>query len=70
MVRLHHQLSGQGFEQTPGDNEGKGELACCSPWSHKERHDLANEKQEICTKYTFIFRFLSGKDIKILRFLR
>ena len=23
-------------EQTPGDNEGKGSLECCSPWDHKE----------------------------------
>ena len=24
------------FEQTPGDSEGHGSLACCSPWGHKE----------------------------------
>ena len=24
------------FEQIPEDGEGKGGLACCSPWSHKE----------------------------------
>ena len=24
------------FEQTPGDIEGQGSLACCSPWGHKE----------------------------------
>ena len=23
-------------EQTLGDGEGQGVLACCSPWSHKE----------------------------------
>ena len=23
-------------EQAPGDGEGQGSLACCSPWSHKE----------------------------------
>ena len=22
--------------QTPGDGEGRGGLACCSPWGHKE----------------------------------
>ena len=22
--------------QTPGDGEGWGSLACCSPWGHKE----------------------------------
>ena len=24
------------FEQTPGDSEGQGSLACCSPWDHTE----------------------------------
>ena len=23
-------------EQAPGDGEGQGSLACCSPWSHKK----------------------------------
>ena len=32
----HHQLNGHEFEQTPGDGEGQGSLACCSPRSHKE----------------------------------
>ena len=31
MVREHLQLNGQEFEQTPGDSEGQGSLACCSP---------------------------------------
>ena len=36
MVGWHHQLDGHEFEQTPGDGEGQGSLACCSPWRHKE----------------------------------
>ena len=32
----HHQLNGHEFEQAPGDGEGQGSLACCSPWGHKE----------------------------------
>ena len=24
------------FEQTLGDSEGQGSLACCSSWGHKE----------------------------------
>ena len=35
-VGWHHQLSGHEFEQTPGDSEGQGSLACCSPWGHNE----------------------------------
>ena len=33
---LHVWLNGHEFEQAPGDGEGKGSLACCSPWGRKE----------------------------------
>ena len=36
MVGWYHRLNGHEFEQTPGDSEGQGSLACCSPWGHKE----------------------------------
>ena len=36
MVRWHHRLNGHEFEQVPGDREGRGSLACCCPWGHKE----------------------------------
>ena len=32
MVGWHHQLSEHELEQTLGDCEGQGSLACCSPW--------------------------------------
>ena len=32
MVGWHHQLNEHEFEQTLGDSEGQGSLACCSPW--------------------------------------
>ena len=35
-VGWHHQLYEHEFEQTPGDSEGQGSLACCNPWGHKE----------------------------------
>ena len=35
IVGWHHQLSGYESEQTPGDSEGQGSLACYSPWSCK-----------------------------------
>ena len=28
MVGWHHQVNGHEFEQTPGDSEGQGSLAC------------------------------------------
>ena len=36
MVGWHHRLNGHEFEQTPGDGNGQGRLACCSPWGRKE----------------------------------
>ena len=36
IVERHHQLNRHEFEQTLGDSEGQGSLACCSPWGHKE----------------------------------
>ena len=36
MIGWHHRLNGHEFEQAPGDGEGLGSLACCSPWGHKE----------------------------------
>ena len=36
MVGWYHHLNGHEFEQTPGDDEGQGSLACCSPWGHEE----------------------------------
>ena len=36
MLRWHHQFNGHEFEPAPGDSEGQGSLACCSPWGCKE----------------------------------
>ena len=36
MVGWHHWLNGCEFEQTSGDSEGQGSLACCGPWVRKE----------------------------------
>ena len=36
MAGWHHRCNGREFEHTPGDGEGQGGLACCSPWGHKE----------------------------------
>ena len=42
MVGWHHRLNGYEFEQIPGDGEGQGSLACCSPWGRKES-DITSE---------------------------
>ena len=36
MVGWHYRLNGHEFEQVPGDSEGQGDLAWCSPWGNKQ----------------------------------
>jgi len=36
MIGWHHWLNKYEFEQTSGDSDGQGSLACCIPWGHKE----------------------------------
>ena len=36
MVKWHHDLNGQEFEQYLGDGEGQGSLVCCSPQDCKQ----------------------------------
>ena len=39
MVGWHHQFNGHESEQTLGDSEGQGSLACCSLWGCRVGHD-------------------------------
>ena len=32
----NHRCNEHELGKTPGDGEGQGGLACCSPWGHKE----------------------------------
>ena len=45
MVGWNHWLNGHEFEQTPGNREGQGSLACCSPRGRRIGHDWATEQQ-------------------------
>ena len=36
MVGRPHLHNGHEFGQIPGDSDGQGSLACCSPWGCKE----------------------------------
>ena len=42
MVEWHHYLNGREFEPAPGDSEGQGSLASCSPWVSKSQMLLSN----------------------------
>ena len=44
MVGWHHRFNGHEFEQTLGDSEGQGSLACCSPWGCKESDTTLNNR--------------------------
>ena len=51
LVGWHHWFNGHKFEQTPGDSEGQGSLACCSLWGFKEvntTEQLNNNKGSEC----------------------
>ena len=44
MVGWHHRLNEHEFEQTLGDGEGQGSLACCSLWgSQRVVNELGTE---------------------------
>ena len=42
MVGWHSWLNGHEFEQTLGESEGKGSLACCSLWGRKRVGHLSD----------------------------
>ena len=42
VLTWHHELNGHEFEQTPGDGEGKGSLACCSHRVTKSQTELSS----------------------------
>ena len=46
MVGWHHRLNRHEFEQTLGNNEGLGSLACCSPWGCRVRQERMTEQQQ------------------------
>ena len=58
MVGWHRWLNGHKFELSPGDGEGQGSLACCSPWGHKESDMTEWLKNNCSLKKKKIFKFL------------
>ena len=51
----YQRLSGHEFEQTPGDSEGQGSLACCSPLGHKELEMIEQLNSKICCNFVLLF---------------
>ena len=57
MVGWHHQLNGHELEQTLGDGEGQGRLACCRPRYRKEldmTEWLNNNESQMLFKGTYL----------------
>ena len=46
MVGWHHRLNGHEFEQTLGDSEGQGRLACCNLWGRKKLYTPERQQQQ------------------------
>ena len=46
MVGWHYWLNGYEFEQTQGDSEGQGSLACYSPWDCRAGHKWPTEPKQ------------------------
>ena len=47
VVGQHHQINGREFEQTDGDSEGQGSLACSSSWCCRES-DATEQASNFC----------------------
>ena len=52
VVEWNHWLNGLEFEQTPGDGEGQGSLACCSPLQRVEHNRTTTKVQYHLTTTT------------------
>ena len=66
MIEWHHQLNGHEFEQTLGDSEVQGSLACCSPWRYKEsdtterlnNNMTPSKRGEVTPNFSWKYHFL------------
>jgi len=67
MVGWHHRLNENEFEQSLGDSEGQGSLACCSPWDRKQL-DTTEQRNNNKTLATVSWRSLKchNKDLGYL----
>ena len=70
MVGGHHRFNGHELEQTPGDGEGQGGLACCSPWGHRKSDmterlskTTAVSRVDISGHQGFLFSFIKREKV-------
>ena len=56
---LNGKLNGHEFEQTQGDSEGQGSLACCSPRGRKELDMTEKLNNNMPGKWKILFKHLA-----------
>ena len=61
MVDGPTQFNGHEFEQFPGDGEGQGSLACCSPWGFKESDTTEQLNNKTLDDLQKTFKKCTGK---------
>ena len=66
MVGWHHQLNGHEPEQIPGDSEGQGSLAYCSPQGCKEL-DMTEQLNNKYIKMHFSHQVLGRNSLILLQ---
>ena len=57
LVGWHHWLHGHEFEQTLGDSEGQGSLACCNSRGCRVGHDWVTEQQPLFIPSSILWAF-------------
>ena len=65
MAGRHHRLNGHESEQSVGDSEGQGSLACCSPWGRIEQDATVTEQQKL-KRTCLIQLMLKGTAIPLI----
>ena len=64
MVEWHYWLNEHELEQAPGDGEGQGSLACCSPWGCKES-DMTERLNNNKVSMNFIMEKKSWEELTV-----
>ena len=69
MAGWHHRLDGHEYEQTPGDGDGQGGLACCGPRGRKESDATAVHNDDSLFRCSFcsFFHFYSRNPMERVR---
>ena len=72
MIRHHHRLNWQEFEETLGVGDGQGSLACCSPWGGNDQTRLSawttkmckSQQGYLCTFRGLIFQITPVQEVQ------